>query len=70
LSSNALTGESGLGLDFTDIGQVSATISADNGLPIQNQSDNKNTVKILTFGPTLPSGEVEPARNFQPFWKN
>jgi membrane peptidoglycan carboxypeptidase len=69
-SSNALTGESGLGLDFTDIGQVSATISADNGLPIQNQSDNKNTVKILTFGPTLPSGEVEPARNFQPFWKN
>ena len=74
-SSNALTGETGLGLDFADVGQVSATIRSDNGLPIQSQpdhsfSDNKKTTKVITFGTILPSGELEPARNFQPFWKN
>jgi membrane peptidoglycan carboxypeptidase len=74
-SSNALTGEAGLGLDFADVGQVSATIRSDNGLPIQSQpdhsfSDNKKTAKVITFGTILPSGELEPARNFQPFWKN
>ncbi len=74
-SSNALTGEAGLELNFADVGQISATIHADNGLPIQNQADpslsgNKKTAKVITFGTILPSGDLEPARNFQPFWKN
>ena len=74
-SSNALIGDTGLGLYFDDVGQVSATVRADNGLPIQSQADpslaeHPNTSRIRTFGTILPSGELEPARNFQPFWKN
>jgi membrane peptidoglycan carboxypeptidase len=74
-SSNALTGETGLGLDYADAGQISATIVTGNGLPLQSQpapslSDNKQTTKVITFGTIMPSGEVEPARNFKPFWEN
>jgi hypothetical protein len=74
-SSNAITGDMGLDLYYDDVGQISVTVRADNGLPIQNHSDSslsesQNTARIKTFGIILPSGEVEPARNFQPFWKN
>jgi hypothetical protein len=74
-SSNAFTGETGLGLKFPELGQIKVPVRSDNGLPLQSQistalSGDPGKARIIAFGSILPSGEVEPARNFHPFWKN
>ncbi len=74
-SVDPLTGETGLRLINADIEQKNIHVAPDNGLPLNPQhsgsgSASSSDATILTFGTVLPSGEIEPARSFQPFWKN
>ena len=74
-SVDPLTGETGLRLIYPDLEQKIVPINSGNGLPDSVQyegsgSGNPKDATVLTFGTLLPSGEIEPARNFQPFWRN
>jgi len=70
-SVDPLTGETGLRLINPDLEQKNIRVNADNGLPESSQdSTGSSDATILTFGTVLPSGEIEPARIFQPFWRN
>jgi membrane peptidoglycan carboxypeptidase len=74
-SVDPVSGETGLRLIQPDLDQKSIPVNSGNGLPASVQykstnSANSPDVNILTFGTLLPSGEIEPARTFQPFWSN
>jgi membrane peptidoglycan carboxypeptidase len=74
-SVDPLTGETGLRLIYPDLGQKNVPVNSGNGLPKNLQSEfsgstNPKDATVLTFGTVLPSGEIEPVRNFQPFWRN
>jgi len=74
-SADPLTGETGLRLINPDLEQKIVPVNSGNGLPENLQyggsvSPNPKEASVLTFGTLLPSGEIEPARNFQPFWRN
>ena len=74
-SVDPLTGETGLRLIHPDLGQINVPVSSGNGLPASVQFGSPNSpipsdASVLTFGRQLPGGEVEPARSFQPFWRN
>ncbi len=69
------TGATGLRLIQQNLKQKNIPVNPGNGLPQATQYNGKNSEKssgatVLTFGTLLPSGEIEPARNFQPFWNN
>ena len=74
-SVDPMTGKTGLRLINPDLDQVSVPVNSGNGLPSGAQYDSSNPAKtsdanVLTFGTLLPSGEIEPARSFRPFWSN
>jgi membrane peptidoglycan carboxypeptidase len=73
-SADPITGKTGLRLVQQDLGQKTIPVSIGNGLPLsaphKNISPKKSDATSLTFGTLLPSGELEPARIFQPFWSN
>jgi membrane peptidoglycan carboxypeptidase len=74
-SVDPVSGKTGLRLIQPDLDQKSIPVNSGNGLPASTQYKNTNSanssdVNILTFGTLLPSGEIEPARTFQPFWNN
>jgi membrane peptidoglycan carboxypeptidase len=74
-SVDPLTGETGLRLIYPDLGQKNVPVNSGNGLPEILQSEfsgsaNPKDATVLTFGTVLPSGEIDPVRNFQPFWRN
>ncbi len=74
-SVDPLTGETGLRLILPDLEQKKIPVRFDNGLPANTQYDSTGSTKgsdasVLTFGTIFPSGEIEPARIYQPFWSN
>lgn len=73
-SVDPITGETGLRLIQQDMGQKNIPVSSGDGLPLsahhKNISPKRSDATSLTFGTLLPSGELEPARTFQPFWSN
>jgi penicillin-binding protein 1A len=73
-SVDPLTGETGFRLIQPDLDQKNIPVRSDNGLPSGGQDkDNpsgRSDATSVTFGTLFPSGELEPARNFQPFWNN
>ncbi|MGW8161729.1 MAG: transglycosylase domain-containing protein, partial [Desulfobulbales bacterium] len=76
-SFDPVTGTTGLHLIEPDLGQKSVPVSTANGLPPGTQynadassTHNRSDATVLTFGALLPSGEIEPARTFMPFWEN
>ena len=73
-SVDPITGETGLRLIQQDLGQKNIPVSSGDGLPLSAQHKNispkRSDATSLTFGTLLPSGELEPARTFQPFWSN
>ena len=68
------TEETGLRLIHQYLGQKNIHVNSGNGLPLRTQfkidSPGKSNANSLTFGTILPSGELEPARIYQPFWSN
>jgi len=73
-SIDPVSGETGLRLIRPDIGQKNVPVDHDNGLPLAGPPDTASPdgsdATSLTFGKLLPSGELEPARDFKPFWNN
>jgi hypothetical protein len=73
-SVDPITGETGLRLIQQDLGQKNIPVSSGDGFPLSAQhkdiSPKRSDATSLTFGTLLPSGELEPARTFQPFWSN
>jgi len=74
-SFDPITGETGLRLIYPELDQKNVPVDPGNGLPLNPQysSDTfsaRRGASVLTFGTVLPSGEMEPARMFQPFWNN
>jgi membrane peptidoglycan carboxypeptidase len=73
-SVDPLTGKTGFRLIQPDLDQKNIPVRSDNGLPPGGQDkDNppkRSDATSVTFGTLFPSGELEPARNFQPFWNN
>jgi penicillin-binding protein 1A len=74
-SVDPITGETGLRLIQPDLQQKIIPVNAGNGLPASSRYEDSNSGNsgdstVLTFGTLLPNGEIEPARTFQPFWKN
>ena len=73
-SVDPITGKTGLRLIQPDMGQKNIPVNSDNGLPLGGQynktSSESSNATTLTFGTLYPSGELEPARTFKPFWSN
>ena len=73
-SVDPITGETGLRLIQPDLDQKIIPVNSSNGLPLSTQyndnSPRQSDATSLTFGTLLPSGELDPARIFQPFWSN
>jgi penicillin-binding protein 1A len=73
-STDPVTGDTGLRLIQPDIGQKIIPVNPATGLPVGRQYGggdfNHPETSVLTFGTFLPGGEIQPARNFQPFWNN
>jgi membrane peptidoglycan carboxypeptidase len=74
-SFDPVTGETGLRLINPELGQKNIPVDPGNGLPPgvsygSGTSPSRGGASILTFGTLLPSGEIEPARMFKPFWSN
>jgi membrane peptidoglycan carboxypeptidase len=74
-SADPLTGKTGLRLIHQDLGQQNILVNSGNGLPANSQNNTSNSenpanASVLTFGTLFPSGEIEPARTFQPYWSN
>jgi len=74
-SVDPVTGETGLRLINPELGQKNIPVNSGNGLPLgaiygSSTSSSRGGASVLTFGTVLPSGELEPARMFQPFWNN
>jgi membrane peptidoglycan carboxypeptidase len=73
-SVDPLTGETGLRLIHQDLGQKNIPVNSENGLLLTTQQKNvspsNSKATSLTFGTLLPSGELEGARIFKPFWSN
>lgn len=74
-SFDPVTGETGLRLIYPELDQKNVPVDQGSGLPLSSlyssyTSSSRGGASILTFGKVLPSGEMEPARMFQPFWNN
>jgi penicillin-binding protein 1A len=74
-SVDSATGEAGLRLIYPELDQKNVPVAPGNGLPMGTlyssaTSSSRGGPSVLTFTTVLPSGEMEPARMFQPFWNN
>jgi len=73
-SVDPVTGETGLHLIRPDLGQKIVPVNPDNGMlppkPGNTTPAADSKATTLTFGEFLPTGELEPARIFKPYWNN
>ncbi len=73
-SVDPVTGVTGLRLIQPDLDQKNIPVNSGNGLPMSAQHDSnppgRSDATSLSFSTLLPSGELEPARTFKPFWSN